>query len=351
MRRELKVGLLAIVVLAALLAGIGYLQGTSVFQTHLTVQTVYPQVKGLAPGNDVTYNGMRVGRVRELDIDGMSGEITVTFDFMKELRIPKDSYAVLYSPSPISASAIKIIAGESTEPIQTGDVLRDSIEIGLISLISSEFAPVKAKLENILDNTAAITASVATVLGDSTKFERLTDNFVATSDNIASITGNLANAMGRVDTASREILSILDSLERSTGAVTRIAENTATITDTLSASSSDFKAAMASTRLILEDLQVVTTQLRQGEGSAGKLIYDDSLYVNLTNAANSLDLLLLELKTNPQRFVQFSLFGRKDRSAIQDRRDERRDERKEERAERKDGDDEPSQAASPGEGQ
>ena len=52
--------------------------------------------------------------------------------------------------------------------------------------------------------------------------------------------------------------------------------------------------------------------ISNGEGSAGKLMTDDSLYTNLNNTLYSLDQLLQDMQENPKKYVHFSLFGKKD---------------------------------------
>ena len=51
--------------------------------------------------------------------------------------------------------------------------------------------------------------------------------------------------------------------------------------------------------------------LNKGKGTAGQLLTNDSLYINLNNGIASLDLLLKDVKANPKRYVHFSLFGKK----------------------------------------
>jgi len=45
----------------------------------------------------------------------------------------------------------------------------------------------------------------------------------------------------------------------------------------------------------------------------GQLVNNDSLYNNLENAALDLDKLLLDMRLNPERYVHFSIFGRKNK--------------------------------------
>ena len=54
-------------------------------------------------------------------------------------------------------------------------------------------------------------------------------------------------------------------------------------------------------------------EINQGKGTLGKLAKDDSLYVNLDRTAANIALLMADMKTNPKRYVHFSLFGTKEK--------------------------------------
>jgi len=53
----------------------------------------------------------------------------------------------------------------------------------------------------------------------------------------------------------------------------------------------------------------IATRISNGEGTIGQLVKNDSLYRELKNASKSLDILLNDVKTNPKRYVHFSVFG------------------------------------------
>ena len=57
----------------------------------------------------------------------------------------------------------------------------------------------------------------------------------------------------------------------------------------------------------------ILRKIDEGEGTMGKLINDDSLYINLESATKSLDRLLIDLEENPKRYVHFSVFGGSDK--------------------------------------
>ena len=61
----------------------------------------------------------------------------------------------------------------------------------------------------------------------------------------------------------------------------------------------------------ISNLNNITNKLNQGEGTVGKLIYDDGLFKNLDNATKNLEELIEDIKLNPKRYVHFSIFGKK----------------------------------------
>ena len=68
----------------------------------------------------------------------------------------------------------------------------------------------------------------------------------------------------------------------------------------------------------LTEINTLVTQINSGEGTVGKLMYDQQLYDNLTDATKELELLLNEINENPKRFVHFSIFGKKDKSKTEE---------------------------------
>jgi phospholipid/cholesterol/gamma-HCH transport system substrate-binding protein len=58
---------------------------------------------------------------------------------------------------------------------------------------------------------------------------------------------------------------------------------------------------------------MILVNIESGEGSIGKLLKDEGMYNNLTNASKELEELLKEMKLHQKRFVNFSLFGKRDK--------------------------------------
>jgi phospholipid/cholesterol/gamma-HCH transport system substrate-binding protein len=53
--------------------------------------------------------------------------------------------------------------------------------------------------------------------------------------------------------------------------------------------------------------------LESGKGTMGKLINDDALYSNLEKTSRELELLLQDVRLYPTRYVNISLFGKKNK--------------------------------------
>ena len=72
------------------------------------------------------------------------------------------------------------------------------------------------------------------------------------------------------------------------------------------------------TRETVERLSEVSNKLNQvisginnGEGSLGKLAKDEELYNNLNKTSQNINSLILDLKENPKRYINISVFGKK----------------------------------------
>jgi phospholipid/cholesterol/gamma-HCH transport system substrate-binding protein len=109
--------------------------------------------------------------------------------------------------------------------------------------------------------------------------------------NVESITKNFENNNEKLDQTLSNLKSISDSLA---GANLQQTVNNASIA--------------------MQEVAELMQKVNSGEGSLGALMNNDTLYQNLEAAAYDLDQLMLDMRLNPERYVHFSIFGRKDKS-------------------------------------
>ena len=59
---------------------------------------------------------------------------------------------------------------------------------------------------------------------------------------------------------------------------------------------------------VIEELNIILTQINKGQGTMGMLMHNDTLYMEINRSAEELNLLLKDIRENPKRYVKFSLF-------------------------------------------
>jgi phospholipid/cholesterol/gamma-HCH transport system substrate-binding protein len=115
----------------------------------------------------------------------------------------------------------------------------------------------------------------------------------------------------------KELKSIIDNLNKfskmladNSGSMGKTFSHLEEITDTLAAA--DIYGSVNRLKSSLEKTSVMLDNMNKGKGTAGQLLTNDSIYVNLSASLESMNLLLKDMKENPKRYVHFSLFGKKD---------------------------------------
>jgi phospholipid/cholesterol/gamma-HCH transport system substrate-binding protein len=103
--------------------------------------------------------------------------------------------------------------------------------------------------------------------------------------------------------------SITYNLRKNNQQLSNILANVSSITD--SVANSEITSTISNTNESVAHLAEILEKINNNEGSLGLLINDDSLYNNLDASAKELELLLEDLRVNPDRYIHFSVFGRK----------------------------------------
>ena len=120
MRKEVKIGIYAVVILLAAWAGIRFLSGVDVFGRSCTYYAHYEQVEGLQDAAPVVVNGVKVGQVTGVELNLEKGGADVTLSVSSDVNIPVDSRAAMFSAGLMGGKSISIKLGEATEYLESG---------------------------------------------------------------------------------------------------------------------------------------------------------------------------------------------------------------------------------------
>ena len=302
--KEIKVGFLAIIGVMMSVFSYNYLKGINLFDKNRKFTVKYEKVDGLSVSNPVTMNGFKIGKVQKINFNSKNTrELLVDITIDNDVVFPKTSLAELYETGLIGGKAIAIIPdykNDSTIALD-GDILKGGIKPGLTELVNQILPQVQLQLEAVMKNAEIVLQNINTLFDDETKkelkssiedFSNLTNSLSETSKEISNLitdnSDNLTNAVTDFKIASNNIKSITDSID-----------------------SNDIIAITSSLNTLVSDLNSITSSLKNSNGTAGMLINDKSIYNNLENATNQLNILIEDIKLNPDRYINFSVFGKK----------------------------------------
>jgi phospholipid/cholesterol/gamma-HCH transport system substrate-binding protein len=301
--REIKTAVLVIASILLFIWGYSFLKGKDLLSDYQTFYVKYDNVEGLINSAPVTINGLVVGKVHSIKLDKDWTSI-VEMQIKGDYQITKNSLAEMYSPGPIGGKQISIVPNTKTNEIAaSGDFLTSSSKLGLTEVVGNEIKPIKEKLDKVLESANTMLVNINQVLDEKTKqnLKSSLENLNATlaefkgvsksanemlADNKAKISGTMAN----VENASANFSKISDSIAKANiGQTVKKLENT------------------------LANVDKMMADIQSGKGTLGKLAKDETMYNNFAKASKELELLLQDLRLNPTRYVNVSLFGKKNK--------------------------------------
>ena len=231
-----------------------------------------------------------------------STKIVVSMRIDKDLNFSPDSKAVFYEAGLIGGKAISIEpVFKSKYIIQNNDTIPSAVKPGLTELINRQIAPLQEKIESMLTSVDSLFSGVSNVLN------------YETQSNLKNTLENLSQSVNNINKSSEKLIEVIDENRsalnlsfKNTAAATK---NINKLTDSLS--KIDFTNNFNKLSESLNNINDILSKVESGEGTLGKFINNEELYNNLSQSSKELEELLFDLKANPSRYVQFSLFGKK----------------------------------------
>jgi len=300
--RELKTGIIVIGGILLFIMGFSYLKSTPLFDNSKTLYAVYPNVGGLQSGTVVSINGYGVGKVNDIRFIDTQGNLVVTFTVSSEFQFSKNSTVELYDTGIIGGKGLQIMpVFDSSGNVQSGDTLRTETRPGLTELAQQKLTPLFKKFESAVSDADSVMISVNDVLDENTR-----NDLRKAINGLSNLMVSLNGSAGTLDKLLKDNEGKLASSLANFDVLT---SNFAQLSDSLN--NAGLGSTLASLQSTVASLNNVMSKLEQGDGTLGKLMNDKELYSNLTSASRELDLLLQDFRLNPKRYVNVSVFGKK----------------------------------------
>lgn len=290
---EFKIGFWGIVAIIVLIAGIDFLKGINRFHPGRTYYVTCPNVEGLAVSSHVLLNGFKVGLVRAMTYDGTTGDIIVEINVEDNVRIPRDSRAMVQTDL-LGTSSIVLRLGSDAECYAQRDTLAGGgKEAGLLDKVD----PIIPQMMALLPKLDSILTGINTIVNET----ELETTLLNVRDLTAQLNHTATQLNGLLDSHVPELLSH--------------AASAAANLDTLSTQlkHAQIETVLAEAATALHNANAVIERLNSDDNTAGRILNTTELHDGLTAAIAQMDSLLGDIKAHPARYINISVFGKKNK--------------------------------------
>ena len=307
---ETKIGILAIVAIAMLILGFNFLKGQSLFDKSDKLHAVFHKIDGLTTSNAVIINGLQIGTVHELkEKDRTLDSIVVTINLSKDIDIPTNSIAYI-NKDLLGAASIAIELGNGTEYVKSGDTLNTQVTTGIMEDVKASLNPALNNVNGTLKSVDSLIEVMGGYFDPNTRnnFQRIIANLSATSASLQSLlqsqSANLQQTIGNMNQITGNLARNNENINRTLANLEKASSNVANL---------NVKQTMDSLNYTVSQLNAAVSKINTNDGSIGLLLNDKKLYQNLEGTTRSLNILMDDLRVHPKRYVNISIFGKRDK--------------------------------------
>jgi len=315
---ETKVGALTVIAVTLIIIGFNFLKGRTIFKSGNFIYAKYHDTKGLIVSNPVYVNGYQVGTVFEIEnSNAQLSDISVAIKMNDNYQIPTNSIATIQE-NPLGTNSIYISLGNATTYLKNGDTVKTAPATSLLGDFMNTLSPMGEQFKKTIDELRKVLVNVNTVMDDQNKanFKELISNLTKTSDNLNK---SMTSIEQMVDQKGGSIAQTADNIN---GFTKNLAENNKKITNiinNLDSTSQAIKDANLNQTIkeiqsALAGINMTLQKLNTGNGTAAKIMNDPSVYTELKNTINSVNTLVDDIKVHPKRYINISVFGKKDKT-------------------------------------
>ena len=303
MTDEVKTGILVIFGIGLFVFGFSYLKSNDIFVSDRAFYAVYSDVEGVVNGTPVTVNGLPVGSIQNISFYN-GNQLLVKFRVENDIKFSVNSLAQIYETGLIGGKALAIIpANDKAANAVSNDTLKSAIAPGLTDLVNKKITNLQVKIESMVMSADSVLFKINRVFDDSTR------------NNLRESVSKFNLTISDLKETSSLIKSIVQSNKNEVDLTitnfSKISEDLSNISSSLNNGNLD--TTIANFKNSSDDLSKILENMNSGNGTLSKLIKNESLFNNLNDASKSIDLLLEDIRLNPNRYIHFSVFGKKNK--------------------------------------
>ena len=326
-KKQFLIGIISIVGLFIIVVGSYFLKGQELWKSRYVYYSKFTNTEGLTTGRPVNLNGLKVGIITNVKFDPQNfNSILVEFELTNPnvQKLQKGS-TILLNSDLLSGAYLDIAWGDSSTFYQAKDTIPSSVSLALEDQINERLIPLEKKTNELISTADSAIKTIEAI------FSRNTDNLDASFDGIKNSIRNLEKVSLEISSLVKSersnisdivlnVKTITTNLKESNEVINKILQNASDLSDTLIAS--DISATIENAKESLKEVNLILYDIQHGDGTLTHLIKDSTMYYSVNIMLEEATRLIENIKTEPKRYVQFSIFGGKDKSIL-DSRDEK----------------------------
>lgn len=294
-KTEIEVGITVLVAIVILIMGVTWLKELSLARKVRVWTVTFPQSGGLASSDEVRVNGIRKGSVKSMDLAG--DHVVIQLALSTDVQLTSASRVAISNVGLMGEKVIAITLRDGGRPLSERDTIPGEFEQGVPEVMAE-----LGKSVGAISSIAGQLQKLATTLEKEGDFRRTVKNFDETSE-------ELKQTVQENRVLLRRTLEDFSSAARTTRGLTtdREAELRKTL-DQFSQAAENMNRLSGRLDSLRATMQQVAGKVDRGDGTLGRLVNDDSLYVQVRNTTSSLQALIEDIKKNPKKYVHVSVF-------------------------------------------
>lgn len=291
---EFRVGVIILIGIILLGVSIFWLRDYNLEKNSKIVKVHFNDVGTLAIGDRVTVSGVRKGKVKDLQLVGNGVIVEMLID--KEVRITKGTQFIIRNLGVMGERYIAVTQGRDTTEIPENAILPGEYDTGLPEVMGlmGEMMVELRELVHSFKQTVGTDSTLA-------KFNNMVTNLESVSKNLDSY---MKRNQGKLDKTADNFFmaskNMKGMIERNSDKV----DSTALRLDRLSGQLEIFVNRMDS---LAVSFRTFADNINNPEGTLQLLTEDRRLYDDLRKTADNLDDLILDIKANPQKYINLKV--------------------------------------------
>ena len=308
--KEIKAGLIAILAIVGFIILFQFMKGKSLFTTDNIFYAKFDNVEGLEASNPVSINGLKVGQVDQIipitEADGkIHFVVKVTVD--DNFEFSKRSTLEIFEPGLMSGKEMRVNLAYGSPMAKDGDTLKGAFKLSMMNNISSQVGPVKDQLQIVLKRVDSLMMN-ANAMTDAQNQQAIRALLSSLNRTVTSFESTSQQTNALLANNDPRIQKMLDNANLATISAKTTIDKYGRVADEVDVQK--LNNTIDKLSLTADKLNGIIAGIQNGEGSLGKLTKDEQLYNNLNESSANLNNLILDLKANPKRYLNFSVFGK-----------------------------------------